>query len=128
MKTNLKIVKIDVTHHWNEDFLRELNTGKVYDYYLYDANQTTNCCELTPSYYLFCVYTETENTLSETKYDEFEYNDSHENIYMHCADADKLKTEDQTELNFEYDNDEDYFESISDVEEYFLDNPSYFEN
>jgi len=129
MKTNLKIIKIDVTHQWNENFLKQLGAGKVFDYCIYDANQVTHCCEITPSYWIVPVYSETENYLEDVQHEEFMYSNNLEPFYMHCADVERLIVIDDIEnMNFEYEqseNEKEYMEEFENVEECLKCNPVY---
>ena len=129
MKTKLKLVKIDVTHEWNKDFLKQLGSGKVYDYCLYDANQVTHCCEITPSYWLLDIYSETENCLNDVQYDEFVYHNCiGEGFYMHCAQVEQLEhIAELNEYDFKYHKgqkgESEYNEQFGDVEEDLRCNP-----
>lgn len=62
MKTaDLRIVRTDSTKEW--DLSREhwrMYIDKIYTFYLVDVNQSTNCCELTPSYWYEFLYHEAE--------------------------------------------------------------------
>lgn len=94
-----KQVKIDETKHWNKDFLKKNNLKKMLGVYVYNSDEVTHCCELTPSYFLNFVHTDYEFEIYPDDNDiresincaiieidlirEFE-------IYMHCRDIDKL--------------------------------------
>ncbi len=132
MKTNLKLVKIDVTHHWNEDFLRQIKAGKVFDYCLYDSSQATHCCEFTPSYWLVPVYSETEHYLDDAQHEEFSYHNNLEGLepfYMHCHDVENLEhIDDFSSSDFEYEKSEDekeYSEQFEEAEDCLRCNPVY---
>ena len=129
MKTDLKLVKIDVTHNWNEDYLKEINSGKVYDICLYDSNQVTHCCEITPSYWLVPLYSETENHLEDEQWEDFMNNNTLDPFYNHCSATETLNhIDDLSECNFEYEKSEDekeYFEQFEEVEDDLRCNPVY---
>ena len=126
MKTKLRIVKFDVTHFWNEEFRNEYNTGGITDYCLYDANEITHCCEITPSYWIIPVHTETENFISDDGFSELLINNDHDPLYVHCSDVEKLPSEDQPELDFEYKTEEEKAERMEEIEELFHCNAPYF--
>lgn len=129
MKTKLRLVKIDVTHNWNEDFLNQIGASKVFDYCLYDENEVTYCCEYTPSFWLIPVYSETENYLEDSQYDEFVYHNSLDPFYMHCPQVEELDhVSNLEEFDFKYRNTDDkiyYNEMVGEVEEVLRCNPVY---
>ena len=47
-------VRVDETRHCGEEFVARCG-GKVHQVYLFDANEVTYCCSLTPSYALYPV-------------------------------------------------------------------------
>jgi hypothetical protein len=51
---HFKIVVLDETEYWREEIVAK--AGKIYGAYLFDANRHVNCCELTPSYELYPLY------------------------------------------------------------------------
>jgi len=110
--------------------------------YLYDANQRTYCCELTPSYFLIFLYnsvllTEEGQALNdeakEALYDVYETENSGEDCYMHVADVDRLEKAASaglgdyyaygaTEVSYE---DSDYDDQIEGLREHFCGNPPF---
>jgi hypothetical protein len=50
-----KAVRIDATQYWDEAFLSDNRIAQIYDVYIYDANEQTYCCEMTPSFALHQV-------------------------------------------------------------------------
>jgi hypothetical protein len=50
------LVSVDETRHYNIDPADLPYVEKICQVYLYDRNERTYCCELTPSYYLDPLY------------------------------------------------------------------------
>ena len=46
----LRVCLIDETEHWNNEIADA--AGKIFGVYLYNVDEVTHCCELTPSYEL----------------------------------------------------------------------------
>jgi hypothetical protein len=53
--THFKLVKIDETQYWSDEIKERV--GKLYGVYLIDTNAHTYCCEVTPSYCAYFLYT-----------------------------------------------------------------------
>ena len=60
IQPDFKIVHLDQTGNWLESIRNQLKGGKVWAIYLFDKNQVTYCCELTPSYALHFIRDEGE--------------------------------------------------------------------
>lgn len=78
---NLKIIAIDETHGWDENFVQK--TGKIHQLYLYDPSRVSYCCESTPSYELFPIAAVTEKGMDEEIFDVFIENRQFDIIYIH---------------------------------------------
>ena len=104
METNLKLVRYDETEYWNKEFLKRIGAKKVTAIYLFDANRTVRCCEITPSYELYPVTTHTDNHLSDDDYEEFEdtVRMDKDVTYCHCAPVDEIAEDYLEGENFEY--------------------------
>lgn len=96
-------VRVDVTGHCREDFVARCG-GKVYEVFLFDANEVTYCCEVTPSYCLYPVSLEAgdlpeeedvRNRLFEELIDA--RHELEDVCYMHCRDVDRLPDDDKVE-------------------------------
>ena len=48
----LRVVKVLDMVGWDEGFLKEMGITKIETVFLYDANEVTYCCEVTPSYWM----------------------------------------------------------------------------
>jgi hypothetical protein len=71
---------------------------RILEGYVFDRNQQTHCCELTPSYYLLYLFTSVELTdaglaldddARGTLYDRYEA-ESSDDCYVHCSDVERL--------------------------------------
>lgn len=99
MKTNLHLIEIDETRYWDADFLKEVKVGKVTSVFLFDKHQTTNLCELQPSYWLKWLYSigyEAEGQQmdcnDEERFDDAVYDWTEDNSnYIHCSSIGKSK-------------------------------------
>ena len=52
MKTDFRIVELDESQWWKEDFLKEICSGIVYGVYIFDKNEITCLCSPQPNYWL----------------------------------------------------------------------------
>ena len=110
-----KAVKVNETQHWNEEFRKKFGITKIFGVYVFNPNEATNCCELTPSYELNFVHSDAEcddelsDEMREEMFDKIMEGDIHTEpvTYMHCRDIDRMKTIDIGE-----------FETIEDAIEY----------
>ena len=90
---DVKYVKIDETRHWNSDFLKKYDITRMVGVYVFDANEYTYCCEMTPSHFLDFIETQPEgeyledDEAREAMYDEImEANCQSDNVcYMHVS-------------------------------------------
>lgn len=89
-QTHFKVVLLDETHHYNEEFI-EVCGGKIMRSYLFDSLQTTNCCELTPSYALIPLSSSCPIQLPEAVEEELWQVDADTNdiVYIHCRTLDQ---------------------------------------
>jgi hypothetical protein len=113
MKTAIfKLVKFETTQNWREEFLKELGITKVHTWYIFNSNEVTNCCEITPSYELLPVAEEPENVYDMTQenremfYENATGNLSEDSIYMHCNSVDPIAKDLPSEFTVEYNDDE----------------------
>lgn len=84
MKPHFKIVVRNETMYWSEEIQKKAG-GAIYRAYLFDANRHVHCCELTPSYELFPLYTtaaldDEEGSVEE----EIRCAEDNDVIYIHC--------------------------------------------
>lgn len=114
------LVKIDETKYF--DCLPH-DIGRIFTVYMYNPDEQTHCCEITPSYYLIPVdcYAERTHLLSdepekERVYDILENSmNGFEGIYRHCSSIDQIGDE----FKFTSKND---FESEDEAFEYYRSN------
>ena len=118
IKSDIRVVAIDETRHWDEAIQKACGTIKTV--YMYDSSVQTRCCEVTPSYYLTPLYYVIENEVSDEVYEMVNENLANEEpIYMHCGVVDGLESV-STKNNFEFESseDEEYKEQFEEVREY----------
>ena len=93
VKPDIKYVKIDDTGHWAQGFLEKYGITKMVGVYIFDANEYTYCCEITPSHWLEFIETQPEPTLDmdQDTYEELceeireaEFNNDND-CYMHVS-------------------------------------------
>ena len=94
-----RVIAIDETRYYDIEAADKPLIKKILGVYLYDKNEVTHCCELTPSYWLIHLYnlvifTEEGEALDEItrdlKRDYYEMSDS-EDKYFHCHDVDEME-------------------------------------
>ena len=92
MKSLYKVFSIDETLDWELPGLSEM--AKIRGVYLYDSSETTNCCEITPSYechklYSILVDDDLEDKERKPLEDDIGQNDHIGiTIYVHCSTID----------------------------------------
>ena len=130
MKTDLRILKEDVTKDWNKDFLRQLGISKVFDFYVINFNQFTYCCELQPSVWCepFTTEYKSKEQLSDVHVDQFDKNNSLDGKYIHYTDSFKESCvkPDIDPIDFEYYSREEYNEEFEEILDYLYGNPLTF--
>lgn len=118
-----KLVKLNTTHEWDADTLKNLGITGVETWYIYDSNKAVNCCEIIPSYELLPVYAAPVNEwdITEEQRDEFrdiaEPSPIDDCVYIHCSSIDPISRELPSEFirEYEYDEEEYIDESWSDM-------------
>jgi hypothetical protein len=107
-KANFKLVKFDTTFGWDENFLKQLGITKIFTWYIFDANEVTNCCELMPSYECIPVYEAPENEFDMTDenkdefYDYMGLNPQDDTQYIHCSSVDPIAQDLPSEFKMKY--------------------------
>lgn len=112
---NFRVVKINDTQAWNEKFRRNYHIKNIFSVYVFNPNEATHCCELTPSYELNFVHSDVEceidldEDMREEMWEEVSQGDCYCDpiSYMHCSSIDRMKTIDIGE-----------FETIEEAVEY----------
>lgn len=98
IKPDICVLKIDETEYWHDDTLLE-KTGRIFGVYVFDKTLHVHCCELTPSYELHRVESQTEKSLEDKDYDDFVYHDrGGDVIYIHCYTIDGFKNIEKDKL------------------------------
>lgn len=134
-----RVIAIDETVHYTFPVKDRPYIEKVLAVYLYDANERTHLCELTPSHYMYFLYNtviptnaidELSDEQREALYDLYEIENFGENQYMHCSDLERLaKAKPKLYLNdgntgVDYD-ESDYNDQIDGLIEGFNGNPPF---
>lgn len=93
MNPKFRLVVFDESRYWSEEILKD--AGKIYRVYLYDANRPVHCCEITPSYELFPLYSTPLNYLEDDEARDFledEIREAEEDAveYHHCSYIDSM--------------------------------------
>lgn len=119
IQSDIRVVAIDETQHWNDEMKEKC--GKIETVYIYDANVQTNCCEVTPSYYLEPLYYNIENEVSDEVHEQVQselVND--EGNYFNCRFIDQLKSIEVPidSIEFETSESEEYKEHYEEAKEY----------
>lgn len=91
IKPVIRVLKIDETEHWSEPY--RAAAGRIFSVYVYDARSVTRCCEITPSYALHFVESQTEQRVSDEVNDEMLVADCETPpvAYMHCHTVDAVE-------------------------------------
>jgi hypothetical protein len=108
--TRFKVVKLDETHNYLDKQLVK-KCGKIYGVYLYDENERTFCCSMSPDYWCMFLYAVAENEIDDdTDQELIETNCGGQDHYFSCQDIDNLSDEfkaDASDCDGEYSLDED---------------------
>ena len=94
------LVAIDET----EDWLDEITdfTGRIYTQYVFNPDEVTHCCEVTPSYYLQPVRYQTEVAVAENAMDDIEAALCESPaLYVHCHKIDAMPADQKLEKEFD---------------------------
>jgi hypothetical protein len=79
----MKYITVDETKYWNQSILDKIGDGRIKAVYLFNPEEKTYCCEITPSYYLtFAGYYVTKEVDEETF--ELIQTTSGEDHYRYC--------------------------------------------
>jgi len=90
MKPDWRLVMSDVTHYWVLGDGDQEKVERIVTVYLYNKNEVTHCCEITPSYCLWPVETRAEfrDGVSDLDIDRIDGNirrwADDEVVYVHC--------------------------------------------
>lgn len=92
-KFRFKVVRIDETDMWSEEIQKR--ASKLTGVYIYNNDEQTYCCELTPSFWLEFIHTEPKNYPEDEQdreqlLDELETTDSDISHYRHVRDVERL--------------------------------------
>lgn len=104
----IALVKMDDTEYWDQEVTKK--TGRIYSYYIFNPNEHTHCCSLTPSLFLYPVAFETEKEIDD---------DTHGDVmtaWSMGTDADYFT------CRIKPDETNNYFDSIKEAIEYYQGN------
>lgn len=101
---------IDQTYYLTDS--AKLEAGRYRELFIFTPEEETNCCELTPSYWLEAAGFETTNTISEELWGELYCSLSDSNHYRHCVSVRSLNPKLLGN-----------FEDLDEAREYALGNP-----
>ena len=98
VKPCIRVAKIDETFHWIEPYPEV--AGRIWGVYVYDANRVVHCCEVTGSYELHFVESQTMVRVSDDIQMEMldGDRDTPAVMYLHCGSLD-----DAEEIDIEHD-------------------------
>lgn len=127
-----RIVKVDDTRDCDEAWRKRMHLKSCATYYVYDANRHVHCCELTPSYELHAVATDSAFDIEEPgdalieEVDEVLREAMHEQdvIYVHVGrlNCPEQKVTDDTERE-EGESDEVFYNRVvNELREYYQGN------
>ena len=120
----LKVVKIEETQFWSKKIVKK--AGKLFGVYIFDENESTFCCEITPSHYLRFLYSFTEKFVDDKTNELIRESDATEggDFYMHSGDANKIEAVATYEFEYEGEiEDEDYREKLDSLLDTLAGNP-----
>lgn len=119
-----RVVKIDETHAYIDEGLVERSGGKIYSVYIYNDQEQTHLCEITPSYWLEEVDVVPEVypdydldqgvTSDRLSMDLMESRNEDGGIYVHCHQVDRLPSDELGD-----------FEDMDEAREHYSGNPLY---
>lgn len=114
MRANL--IALDETKDWTESIQEK--AGKLYTVYLYNPNEKTHYCEITPSYYLIPLYAFAEKEIDdETQGDLLEGIASEDPHYYHCHSIDSIPKKNKEGMRIRYSG--SGFENMEEAQEYY---------
>lgn len=91
-------VVLDETNLYTIDPADAPYIARIRGVYLFDRNERTHCCELTPSYYLIHLYDQViptdagealDDADREALYEKYEHNGG-EDCYVHCGEIERI--------------------------------------
>ena len=95
-KIDARFIALNETEYWSLDVEMMRHIERIETVYLYDANEHTYCCEMTPSYWLMPVETRaifkpnTSDSLIDKIDGEITRNADNDGIYIHVHALDSL--------------------------------------
>ena len=97
IKPDIRILKINESSHWTDDKLKAA-CGVIFGVYMYDASKHVHCCEITPSYEMHFIESQSvrlpdDEEERERIYESLQEGDLHTEpvSYMHCRDIDRIE-------------------------------------
>lgn len=95
-----RVIAYNETSYYNIEDEHKPFIKAIRNVYLYDKNEITHLCEITPSYWLIWLYTQVIFTDAGNELGDFEKNDifekyeqcgGNDNIYVHCHEVDQVE-------------------------------------
>ena len=86
-------IALDETEFYNLDPADAKHIKRIFGAYVFDRNQQTHLCELTPSYYLIYLYTSIEFADDDTREaldEKYAHEATDDGDYIHCHEAEKI--------------------------------------
>ncbi len=129
------VVALDETTHYFISPADRPYIEQIRGAYLFDRNQCTHCCELTPSYYLIYLYnqvllTEKGNALDDHAQNRLfqQYEHYGDDCYVHCHTVERIIERNKPQTVCHYGNPEvdqqdvEYNEQMDALQEHFCSN------
>lgn len=104
---NLGIVALNETEFLSPE-LKTLLGDEYYTVYVYDKDEQTRLCEITPSFYLIPFDYAGKNRLSDEDDSEYREDLMGEPIYVHCRTIESMDDKFKTTAEVEWDEEEDF--------------------
>jgi len=138
LKPKFVFLRMEETSFWDKKLLEEKRIDRVYSVYLYDENEVTYLCEITPSYALyycdFCFeMAEGAEDYSEEAYDfllEGSAGMESDTSYVKCSCVDRMTEKDRSIEGYDVKpysdmNDEEYADLVDEIIGDYRSNPTW---
>jgi hypothetical protein len=118
-------IALDETGFYNLDPTDAVHIKRIFGVYLFDRNQQTHLCELTPSYYLVYLYTsiefadETDDNVREELDEKYAHEATDDGDYIHCHEAERILGDAKPYTSYHYGDvaEHDQEDDIEDLDE-----------
>jgi hypothetical protein len=115
------VLAFDETSHYHIPEADAPYIAQIRGVYLFDANQRTHCCELTPSYYLIHLYDEVhltdaglalDESAQDDLYQQYEYCGG-DDCYVHCHTVESRIEKANRGVHYHYGNPEVTYDDVT---------------